>query len=66
MRLKEMRTRAGVTQQELADRIGVKQSAVAHWEAGRFDPRMKRIAQIADVLGCKVTELLAEDEEDKS
>lgn len=60
MRLREMRTRAGVTQQELANRVGVKQSAVAHWEAGTFDPRLSRIVQIAEALGCTVNDLLEE------
>lgn len=33
--LKKAREEAGLTQQELADRVGVEQPSVARWEAGR-------------------------------
>jgi transcriptional regulator with XRE-family HTH domain len=38
-RLKEMRLLAGITQAELADRIGEKPSNVRNWEEGRSSPR---------------------------
>lgn len=37
-RLKELRKAIGLTQQEFADRIGIKRGAVANYEIGRNDP----------------------------
>ena len=36
--IKDARTRAGLTQSELAERVGTKQPAIARWESGRADP----------------------------
>ena len=45
------RARLGLSQQELADRLGVSQQAVAKWEAGRAAPRGKRLSQLVSVMG---------------
>lgn len=37
-RIKELRKALGLTQQELADRIGVKQNTIAQYEIGRNTP----------------------------
>lgn len=36
--IKEARRRAGLTQQQLADRMGTTQSVIARWESGRRSP----------------------------
>ena len=51
MRLKELRKKAGYTQQTLANRLNVARSTVAMWETGT-DPgtdMVKRIARLLDV-----------------
>lgn len=45
------RARLGLSQQELAQRIGVSQQAVAKWEAGAATPRGKRLQQLAGAFG---------------
>lgn len=47
--LKAIRTRLGITQRELARRIGVVPKTVARWEAGvhRIDPIYERLVLIA-------------------
>ena len=36
-RVKELRAKLGVTQEELAERLGVTRTTVANWESGRSD-----------------------------
>ena len=45
------RIEAGLTQQELAERIGTQQSAIARWESGRVSPSVSALAQIASATG---------------
>lgn len=58
--LKAARQRAGMTQQELADAVGVTKAAVCTWEAGTSRPRMAKMNDIATALGTSVPELLGE------
>lgn len=55
------RNRAGLTQAQAAEKLGVDQSAICHWENGHNLPRLRRLKQIADLYGCEVNELLKED-----
>jgi transcriptional regulator with XRE-family HTH domain len=50
-RLREIRAAAGLTQQELADAVGVKREQVARWEGGRGDPTWTRVLALAAALG---------------
>ena len=55
--LKTLRTDAGLTQGELAKRIGVSQKTVSSWETGRTDPVMKDIVNICKALDCSMDKL---------
>ncbi len=46
-----MRKRAGLSQQEVADAVGVSSMTISSWELGKQRPRNKRIVMIADALG---------------
>jgi transcriptional regulator with XRE-family HTH domain len=50
-RLTEWRQRSGLTQADLARRIGVDRSSISGWEGGRRDPSRHVVARIADVCG---------------
>jgi len=50
-RVRAARTGAGMTQQQMADRMGVKQPSIAAIEAGRTNPTLGQLAAIADALG---------------
>lgn len=43
----QARLAAGLTQQQLADRLGKKQSAIARLETGRHPPRLDTLVEIA-------------------
>jgi len=58
VRFKELREAAGLTQQGVAERIGVTQQAVDQWEHGVFMPRADKLTELAEILGCEVVELL--------
>lgn len=55
---KKARLIAGMTQSELADRIGVSTVAVHNWESGRNMPKAKRLNSVACALGTTVETLL--------
>lgn len=45
-----LRLRAGVTQTELAEKIGVSTASISHWETGRHSPKSGDIVKLADAL----------------
>ncbi len=49
------RTTAGISQAELARRVGVTQPAIGRIEAGRTDPRIGTLAKTARALGYQLT-----------
>jgi len=51
----EARIKKGMTQKDVADKIGTKQSAIARLEAGNTNPTIEFLEKIAAVLGAKLT-----------
>jgi transcriptional regulator with XRE-family HTH domain len=50
-RLRELRTEAGLTQDQLAEQAGVKRGAIARWESGTREPSWSNVIALADALG---------------
>ncbi len=46
-----------ITQQELADKVGVTRQTILAIEKGKFNPSMKLALQLARVLGVRVDEI---------
>lgn len=44
----------GITQKELAQKVGTKQSAIARFEAGNVNPSLDFLERIASVMGYRV------------
>ena len=65
MNIKEAREKAGLTQQDLADELGVGQSTVAMWETQKSLPRTDKLPALAKILGCTIDELLKVEESDE-
>lgn len=57
-KLKALRKAAGLTQQQLADTLEIKRSALSMWETGTNNPPSKYLIQLADALGCTVEDIL--------
>ena len=45
------RTKAGLSQEQLAQRMGMKQAGVARIESGRYNPSMKTLQRYAEATG---------------
>ena len=52
------RKRSGLTQKDLALRVGVTAQAVSKWERGNACPDIAILDEIADALGILLSELL--------
>ena len=56
-KIKELREKAGITQAELARRLGVTRAAVLFMESPDNYPMAWRLPEIADAIGCTVDAL---------
>lgn len=56
-KIKKLREQRGLTQVELAEKTGLKQSHICRLERGRHSPSHKTVEKIAEALGVPVTEL---------
>lgn len=56
--LKLARMRAGYTQKEVAERLGISESLVAKWETGRSRPQGERLKALAELLAARPEELV--------
>ena len=57
-RVREMRERAGLTQKQLADRLGITQQSVYYYESGDRDIKASVLVEMSQILGCTVSDLL--------
>ena len=57
---KRARLIAGMTQAELAEKLGVTTVSIHKWESGKGLPKAKRIREVADALNTTASELLGE------
>lgn len=61
IRLKELRTSAKLTQQEVAAHLGVERSTYVKYERGNSDPPSSALVKLADMFGVSVDYLLGHD-----
>lgn len=57
-RLRRLREQAGITQQAVADILGLTASSVGQWEANRTVPTIDKVTPLADALQVSCDELL--------
>ncbi len=51
----ERRLKRGLTQAQLAQKIGTKQTAIARLESGAYNPTVKFLNKVAKALGAKLS-----------
>lgn len=59
--LKVLRVKAGLSQEELANEVGVSQSAVTNWEREISAPSNNKLPLLAKVLNCKIDDLFRKE-----
>lgn len=64
MRIKTLRREKHLTQAQLAEKMGVINSAVANWEAETTLPRARQLPLLAAVLGCSINDLFVSAKEE--
>jgi transcriptional regulator with XRE-family HTH domain len=57
-KIKQLRLSKGITQQQLANLLGVKRTTVTMWENGGAFPQVDRLLPLANILETTVPELL--------
>lgn len=62
-RIRDARKAAGMTQAELADKLGISYQGITQWENGLRNPKYESLCKIADAIGITVGELMGRPEE---
>lgn len=60
-RLKNARTKIGLTQERVAEEIGVSRQSVSNWENSRSYPDIVSVIKLSDLYSVSLDELLKED-----
>ena len=66
MRLRELRNNSGLTQSELANKLGVSGQTILNWENGIHEPNINHLIQLADLFDVSVDYLIERKNNDKS
>ena len=62
--LVQMRKMLQMTQEDIAEKLGVTRQSVAKWEAGESIPDLDKCKQLADIFGVSLDDLANYDSED--
>ncbi len=63
LRLNDLRKQKPITQQELAQKIGVKNYTIANWEQGRAEPSIRDLIDLANIFECTIDYLVGRTDE---
>lgn len=56
-KIREYRAKFGMSQEELAERVGVRRETIVHLENGRYNPSLRLAMNIAKIFGATVEEI---------
>ena len=63
-RVRELRVQAGLTQEEIADRVGVSRQTIISIESGRYNPSILLAHKLARLFSESIEDLFLLDEQD--
>lgn len=58
--IRRLREKAGLTQEQLADKLEVARSTVTQWEGGWSNPRMGMVQKLAGVFGVSTADIVSD------
>ncbi len=61
--IKEFRSRVGLTQEKLAEIVGVRRETIIFLEKGKYNPSLKLAHGIAHVLGASIEDIFIFDDD---
>lgn len=56
--IKQLRKEMGLTQKELAERVGVTQQCVSDWENGKIEPTISYVAKLSKIFETTIDSLV--------
>ena len=59
--LQFLRRQQKITQEHLAERLGVSRQTVSRWESGEVIPELSKLVELCEVFSCKLDALVRED-----
>lgn len=59
--IRNLRKKAGFTQKQLAEKVGVNEVTIRSYEAEKYNPKMNTLTKLCVALDCKITDLIDED-----
>jgi len=63
-RIKELRARYDLTQEDLAKKVGVRRETILYLEKGKYNPSLKLAHEVAKILRTTIDDLFIFDDED--
>ena len=62
-KLRNLRIQRGLTQMELAEKLGTSQSSITSWESARREPDFATVRRLAEFFGVPMIALLPSDDD---
>lgn len=63
LKLKEIRKQKGISQAELARRVGCSQVSICNFESGRMNPSLETLVKLSKALDCSLEDLVSAEPE---
>lgn len=63
-RMKELRARYDLTQEDLANKVGVRRETISFMEKGKYNPSLKLAYKVSRTLGTTIEDLFIFEEAD--
>jgi putative transcriptional regulator len=61
-RIRELRTKKGMTQEQLANAVGVRRETIVFLEQGKYNPSLQLAHNVAQTLGANIDEIFVFEE----
>lgn len=59
--VKKLRQAAGMTQADLAFRLGITTPSITKWEKGRSNPDLLNVFRMTEIFECSVNDIICRD-----